>query len=242
MTSSQLLANYFYLPIGFNNITFYIYGAGGDGRQVGSATYSSAGAGAGAFTSAKIPYMNYNNSSMISIYYGISADAGGATYVQVSYTDGSYAIFTSNVGGSTSNNGSTTGALGGTSTTTYSNLNLTATVSNVNGTSGGNQGQSGTSNGYTVSGSGNSGNSSAPVAGSQKTYNFSVQIGDAGVTLIYPITSSGGGTRTPWNYTHPNSIYYGGGGAATPANYKSGGYSAGNIRYGSYGCILYTVS
>lgn len=229
-TSSNLvnLINEFNTPFGYKYVNLYLYGAGGDARQVGSGDADSGGGGGGAFIYAKnIPILVANTTTTItSIQYSIGT--GGSTtstVVIVNYSDGSYINLNAGPGDSTGFTNSTIGADGGVASNNItSSFYSLSNVTLVNGRKGGNQNTSGQNSGYTSSGSG--GNSSNPASNGWILNNFTANDGK-----MYTITSYGGGL---------NQVVsgYGAGGAATPANYKQ---NASAYRNGSQGVILYIL-
>ena len=231
-TSSNLinLINQFNTPYGYNYINLYLYGAGGNASQVGSATYDSGGGGGGAFIYAKnIPIVVPNTTTTITnIKYAIGTGGSSqSTIVVVYYSDGSYINLNAGAGQSTGDNGSTNGAPGGIASNTITSTFYSASnITMVNGAKGGNYNTTGASSGYTSSGSG-SNSSNNPVSNSSNVSNtFNANDGKK-----YTITSVGGGS---------NQIVsgYGAGGAATQANYNQ---NAPAYRYGSQGCVLYML-
>jgi hypothetical protein len=227
----KTLASDFIMPTSYKNFNFYLYGAGGNGSQVGSGEYGSGGGGAGAFIKAiDIPYSNTSGNIISQITYTIGDGGyGDDTSVTISYYGTTPITIIAGGGKSTSYNNSTAGAAGGISsysntTNTYSNSN----IKSVNGTDGGNQNASGTSNGYTSSGSGSTNSKSSPVSNnSSASQTYTAKDGNT-----YTITSKGGGS---------NQVVsgYGAGGAATPANFNK---NATAYRAGSAGVIIYMLS
>jgi len=139
----------FYLPNGYTNFNFAIYGGGGNQFD-----YGGGGAGAGAFISAiNIPY-SFGGNIISSINWNVSP--GGQylsnSYIVINYSNSTSINLQAQMGSSYSdtNYGSSGGSASYSNTTSYDNSNINA----VNGSNGGNAGQIGQSNGYTSSGSG----------------------------------------------------------------------------------------
>jgi len=226
--SGTLVAD-FEMPSGFSYFNFALYGGGGDGSEAGQASYSTGGAGAGAFVSAvSIPYTS-GSDTIHSINYEISGGGryGNDTSVTISYSSSNITLIAGS-GASTKNDGTIIGARGGkalytNSTSFFSNNNIFS----VDGDPGGDQNTNGTSNSYTSSGSGYSTSSQTPYGDpptASENYNYNND--------LITIYSAGGGQSQ-------KTSGFGAGGAATPANYQA---DASAYRNGSPGTIVYWLS
>jgi len=238
-----------------STIKFVLYGSGGNGLEQVEDPYphshtcsskikncDTGGAGAGAYISAEIPYYINDYSAFITkIEYTVSKGGSGEdTDVTVTYSDDTSIVLIAGGGETPCYNGSTFGAPGGIAYI-YNPSGIHISKILRDGTTGGNQGCHGSTNGYTVSGAGNEGKDTPPVNNiitQSKTYNL-VACPRHPYTKKITITSSGGGKTTAGSYKH---MYYGGGGAATPTFYKYEKYNAHNVRKGSDGIILYSIS
>jgi len=221
------LASNFYMPNGYNYFNFYVFGAGGNSIQN---TGNAAGAGSGGFIQATtIPY-SYSGYTISSINYVVAGVGnGGYSSISIIYTSSIYINITANSANSVTANNPTQATSGG--TTNYTNTTPFYNNSNIkqaSGATGGNSNpSSGSTSGYTCSGSG--GTLSGP-AYNYFTATFSTTAKDGN---SYSNISCGGGS---------NQIVsgYGSGGAATPAGYNNNNPAI--YRYGTQGCIYYTLS